>query len=350
MLRVEDPGGGDWTRMLPPLIGRHGALFHLLNRGKRSIRLDLRSEAGRAVFHDLVAAHDVVVEGFRPGTLARLGLAPEALRAAHPRLIGCSISGYGQDGPRSARAGHDLNYQALSGLLWFGGERDGLPAMPALPFADLAGGAMHAAMGICAALVQRERRGEGAWIDVSMTEAVAALTAPVQAMRGFAAEPDRGRWLLGGGLACYALYRTADGEQLAVAALEPKFWAQVCQAVGHPEWAAIPPMPGPEQARLQGEMAAIVGSRTRAEWEAVFAELDACVEPVLSPAEAVRDAHAEARGAVEGDGELRWFRPALGRTPPGDSPAAGEHTDAVLREIGYPEERIQTLRDEGAVG
>lgn len=349
VLRVEDPGAGDWTRMVPPLMGRHGALFHLLNRGKRSIQLDLRCEAGREVFHDLAARHDVLVEGFRPGTLARLGVSPGSLQAAHPALVGCSISGYGQTGPRANRAGHDLNYQALAGVLWLGGEPDGPPGMPGLPMADLAGGAMHAALGICAALVQRARTGAGCWIDISMTEAAAGLAAPVEAMRGFAAEPDRGRWMLGGALACYGLYRTRDGEHLAMAALEPKFWAQVCDAVGHPEWAVIPPVPGPDQARVKAELAEIIGGRTRAEWEAVFGSIDACVEPVLSPTEASRDSHAQQRGVVEQHGEVRWCRPALGRGTTGDSPAPGEHSDAVLSEIGYSGERIQTLRDEGVL-
>lgn len=349
VLRLEDPHGGEYTRHLPPVTGRHGAMFHVLNRGKRSIVVDLRRPEGVAVARDLIAHHDVLLEGFRPGTLARLGLAPDELREAFPRLVICSITGYGQSGPRATRAGHDLNYQALAGVLALTGEPGGPPAMPGLPAADLSA-AMQAAFGIAAALLQVERRGEGCWIDVSMCEAVGALSAPVRGMDGFPDGDARGTAMLNGGLACYNVYRTADGGYLAVAALEPKFWAGVCAAVGHPEWAAIPPLPTPEQAQLIGQLSEVIGERTREEWSAVFAEHDVCVEPVLAPAEALAAPHAAARGAVEGHGEMRWPAPALGQSPEGDSPAAGEHTDSALAEIGYSGERIAQLRTRGVIG
>ncbi len=349
ILRLEDPHGGEYTRHIPPTIGRHGAMFHVLNRGKRSIVVDLRNAEGGQVVRDLLAHHDVLLEGFRPGTMAKLGLAPDALRGELPGLVICSISGFGQDGPRAPRAGHDLGYQALAGVLTLSGERDGPPAMPGLPIADLTG-AMQAAIGIAAALVQRASTGEGCWIDVAMSEAAAMMAAPVRGMDGFPAGDGRGQAMLNGGLACYGLYRTGDGGYLAIAALEPKFWAGVCAVLEHPEWASLPPLPGPQQAVVREQLAGVIEGRSRAEWAELFAAHDLCVEPVLTPDEAVDDAHAAARGSVEGEGPRRWAAPTLGESAGGDSPGAGEHTDSVLAEIGYSGERIAALRRARVVG
>ncbi len=349
VLRLEDPHGGDYTRHLPPTIGRHGAMFHLLNRGKRSAVVDLRAAGGAQVAMDLLAGQDVLLEGFRPGTLARLGLDPDELRRRLPGLVICSISGYGQDGPRGARAGHDLNYQALSGVLSLTGAAAGAPAMPGLPLADLTG-AMQAALGILAALLQKERTGEGAWIDVSMTEAVATLTAPLRGMDGFPEGDHRGRAMLNGGLACYNVYRTRDDRYLAVAALEPKFWAGLCAAIERPEWASLAPVPGPQQAEVIAGLSELIARRPLAEWTVALADHDICVEPVLTPAEAALDAHAAARGRQVEEAGYRWSGPPLGASPEGDSPAAGEHTDSALAEIGYSGERIAELRRTGVIG
>ncbi len=348
ILRVEDPGVGDYARLWPPMIGSSGALFHQLNRSKRSIIIDLRQEAGQDLLREIAGGYDILVEGFRPGTLAKLGVAPEDLRREFPRLILCSISGYGQDGPRSHRAGHSLNYEAVSGLLWLSGEQGGPPRIPGFPVADLAG-AMQAAVGMMAALYQRERTQQGCWIDVSMTESVASLTAPVQGFRGFSPDEDRGLGMLTGGMACYQVYRTKDDQHLAVAAIEPKFWMGVCQLMGLPDLASLPAYPGPAQPEAIRRVAEVVRGKTRAEWEVVFADADLCVEPVLTPQEAVADSHALHRGVVEEGGDYRWFRPPLGGSPEGDPPAAGEHTDPVLLEMGYSRDRIERLRENGVV-
>jgi alpha-methylacyl-CoA racemase len=349
VLRLEAPGVGDYTRSWPPMIGAHGAMFHVLNRGKQSLSLDLRKPEGREVFHRLLPRYDVLLEGFRPGTLARMGLDPADLLADHPRLVGCSISGYGQDGPRAPRAGHDLNYEALSGMLWLTGPGGGDPVIPGIPVADLSG-ALHAALAVAAALFQRERGGEGTWVDVSMTEALASMVAPLEALRGFSAEVDRGTTMLTGGLAQYGVYRTRDGGHLAVAALEPKFWLQVCQALERPQWADLMPLPNPRHGEVRVELAELIASRTRAEWETVFAACDACVEPVLSPAEAAADAHALARATVESEGGVAWCRAPLGDPVQGEPPAVGEHSAALLTEMGYSDGEIDGLRERGVVG
>jgi alpha-methylacyl-CoA racemase len=348
VIRLEDPGIGDYTRMWPPMIGRNGAMFHLLNRGKRSLVVDLRRAEGVQVAQRLVAGNDVLLEGFRPGTMARLGLDPDRLRREHPELVICSLSGYGQHGARASRAGHDLNYEALSGMLWLTGSAGGPPVIPGIPVADLAG-ALHAALAVTGALLQRERGGGGAWIDLSMTEALASMVAPLEALRGFSLDEDRGETMLTGGLASYGVYRTSDGGYLAVAALEPKFWAAVCEAVERPQWKDLVPLPNPRHAEVRDELAAIIAGRSRAEWEAVFAGIDACVEPVLSPSEAARDLHAVERGVVESEGELAWCRTPLGAAVHGSPPAPGQHTDAVLAEAGFASREIAELRSAGVI-
>lgn len=349
VVRLEAPGVGDYTRAWPPMIGAHGAMFHVLNRGKRSLSLDLRKPEGREVIHRLLPRFDVLLEGFRPGTLARMGLDPADLLADHPRLVGCSISGYGQDGPRAHRAGHDLNYEALSGMLWLTGPEAGDPVIPGIPVADLSG-ALHAALAVAAALFQREGTGEGTWVDVSMTEALASMVAPLEALRGFSTDADRGTTMLSGGLAQYGVYRTLDGGHLAIAALEPKFWLQVCQVLERPQWADLMPLPNPRHREVRAELGALIASRPRAEWESVFAACDACVEPVLSPAEAASDRHARARGMVESEGGVAWCRAPLGSPVRGEPPVVGEHSAALLTEMGYSDDEIDGLRGRGVVG
>lgn len=349
VLRLEDPRSGDYTRMWPPMLAGQGAMFHLLNRGKRSIVVDLRQADGVGVFQRLAASHDVLLEGFRPGVMEKLGLAPHALHRTHPRLIICSLSGYGQTGPAAPRAGHDLNYAALSGMLWLTGARNGPPTIPGIPVADLSG-ALHAALAIAAALFQRERSGDGAVLDVAMTEALASMAAPMNALRGFADQDDRGNTMLTGGLACYGVYRTRDDGYLAIAALEPKFWAAVCDAVERPDWLDLTPLPGPRHDQVREELSQLIGERTRSEWEEVFAARDACVEPVLSPNEAAQGVQMRQRGVVESEGDCSWCRTPLGIATVDAAPTAGQHTDAVLGEIGYSGGEVTELRGNGVVG
>ena len=348
MLRLEDPGVGDYTRLWPPMLGGHGAMFHVLNRGKRSIVVDLRDPDGVEVARRLAGAHDVLLEGFRPGVLEKLGLPPAEMAEANPRLVVCSLTGYGRSGPRASRAGHDLNYAALSGMLWLTGQRDGPPVIPGIPVADLSG-ALHAALAITAALFERERTGRGACLDVAMTEALASMVAPLEALRGFSRTDDRGTTMLTGGLACYGVYRTRDGGYLAVAALEPKFWAGMCDVVERPDWKDLAPLPNPRQDEVRAELAAMIASRTRDEWAETFAAHDVCVEPVLSPSEVAVEEQMACRGMVETEDGLRWCRPPLGSAVVGEAPAAGADTDAALAEIGYSGPEIIDLRKRGIV-
>ena len=365
VLKVEDTGAGDYIRWAPPLVegaaaSAASALFLALNRNKRSIRIDLKSGAGREVLLALVRSHDVVLESFRPGVLDRLGAGYDVLRAANPRIVLCSITGYGQDGPLRDRAGHDMNYLGLVGMLGLGGAGPGEP--PALPpgqIADLGGGALMAAFGILAALRERDRSGEGQHVDVAMADGALAWLALVAAGRLAGGEsPRRGRDALAGGLVCYRPYACADG-WVTLGALEPRFWSAFCAAIGREDLVERQ-FDGPESATL-AEIEAIVAARTRAEWEVFARDVECCLEPVLDLDEALASEHVAARGMVVGVDQPGAAEPVrqlgapvkLSRTPPDTGrlpgPELGEHTEDVLREAGYGDDQIAELLRSGAV-
>jgi alpha-methylacyl-CoA racemase len=364
VLKVEDTGMGDYVRWAPPFYegverSAASALFLALNRGKRSVRVDLKSADGRDVLLRLVRDADVLLESFRPGVLDRLGVGYEALREVNPRLVYCAISGYGQDGPYRDRAGHDMNYLARVGVLGLTGSADGPPVQAAGQIADVGGGALTAAFGILAALRERDRSGEGQLVDVSMADGALSWLAMVAARYfadGFV--PARGGLELAGGLLCYRPYRCSDG-WVALGALEPKFWAAWCRGVGRED--LIGRQFDPPGSPAHDDVSAVFGSRTRAEWEAFAEEHDCCLEPVLGLDEALDSELVRARGMVaelEQPGAERTVRllgvpVKLSRTP-GDparapGPGLGADTDAVLEELGYSAEEIDRLKASGAV-
>jgi crotonobetainyl-CoA:carnitine CoA-transferase CaiB-like acyl-CoA transferase len=361
VVKVEEPRGGDGLRAIPPLAGGEGAAFQALNHGKRSVALDLTRAEGRAAFLRLAERSDAVVESFRPGVLGRLGLGWPALHAACPTLVLCSISGYGQDGPYAARAGHDLDYLALSGVLALSGAREA-PSAPGVQVADLAGGAWPAVAGLLAALLGRVAGGEGVHVDVSMAEGALALLSPwLAAARSRGAPLVRGGEALGGGAACYGVYRTADGRHVALGAIEPKFFSAFCDAVGHPELAARQWEAG--GGALRAELEAIFAARTRDGWAAFAAEHDACVMPVLEGEEPQRDPQLRARGAflevpVRDGGPpvlavaspVRFGADRPHAAPPLPAPRLGEHGDEVLAEAGFSADEVAALRRAGVLG
>ncbi|MBX3218582.1 MAG: CoA transferase, partial [Labilithrix sp.] len=300
-----------------------------------------------------VASYDVVLEQFRPGVLARLGLSHQTLLEANPRLVVCALTGYGQTGPLAHRAGHDLNYLARAGVLGFQGPTDRPPALPGFQLADVSGG-LYAVIGIMGALMEREQTGQGKLVDVAMIE-----TALPFAIAGFGLAfggqpPARGDEALTGGIAPYQTYATKDGGAMALASLEPKFWIQFCAGIGR-DVDMSDLVPGPHQAALKAHLAGVFAERTREEWVAFAGERDCCLEPVLTPDEARRDPHLAARnvffelaspwGAIP---QMRTPLTSLDRvhTPP---PRQGEHTDAVLGDAGFSDEEIAALRAAGAV-
>lgn len=267
--------------------GEPGLMFRRLNAGKQLLRLDLRSDAGRAALLEMARDADVLVEGFRPGVMARLGLGWDALHAANPKLVMCAITGYGQTSPWADRAGHDINYIAMAGVLEQIATPDGEVALPNFQIGDLMGGAQAALCGVLAALLGVERGGAGSFVDISMTHEVArnnVVAGVMLAASGRTSPP--GRDLLAGGAPCYGVYRTADGRHLAVGALEPQFWARLCTALGRPDWTAQHHtrglQPGSAAAlALRAELAALFAGQALAHWLALLEPADCCVTPVL---------------------------------------------------------------------
>jgi alpha-methylacyl-CoA racemase len=365
VVKLEDTGMGDYVRWAPPFygseekqgLGTRSALYLALNRGKRSIRVDLKSPDGREAFLRLAGEYDVVLEGYRPGVLDRLGCGYEALREANPRLVYCAITGYGQTGPNTQRAGHDMNYLGLTGLLGMTGEPGGRPIQSAGQIADLGGGGLMAAFGVLAALRERERSDEGQLVDVSMTDGALSWLAMVAAayLRD-GRVPGRGDGQLNGGFLCYYPYEASDG-WVTCGALEPKFWRAFCEGVGREDLieAQFQP-PGSDAWR---KVADVFGSRTRDEWSAFNDEHDAMIEPVLGLDEALASELVREREMVVeleqpglGPVRLLGLPIKLSRTP-GDAtrpaPALGEHTEEVLREAGFDADEVAELLGSGAV-
>ncbi len=338
--KVEEPGTGDYTRHMPPMKDETSALFLGLNRNKRSIALDLKSAGGVATLKALVRHYDVLVESFRPGVMDRLGCGYPALAKESPRLIMCSISGYGQTGPDRLKAGHDLNYMARSGALAYGGVEGGAPALPGVQVADIGGGSLFALVGILAALHERHQTGQGRFVDVSMTDGSLAFLhmhlASRLVMGGEGAPLARGREALNGGYACYGLYRTKDDRYLAVGALEPKFFQGVCAAIGRPELLEGAYDTGEGGRRTRRELEAVFAARSLAEWITVFSPLDLCVEPVREGDEVLDDPQLQARGVFAKVGDVVWLRTPLrfGDVAIRPPPALGENTAEILRECG----------------
>jgi crotonobetainyl-CoA:carnitine CoA-transferase CaiB-like acyl-CoA transferase len=351
--KIEDTGGGDYMRWMPPMAGESSAMYWALNRGKRAIRLDLKQAAGRDVFLRLLEGADCVVEGFRPGVMDRLGLGYEELSRRKPDLVYCAITGYGQDGPYRERAGHDLLYNSLAGLQGVTGTADGELAIPGFQVADLGAGGVGAALAVLSALLRRERDPErrGGFLDVSMFDGVAAFMAPhlVRHLAGETAEGP-GRMQLNGRYPCYRLYRAGDGRWMALAALEPKFWKAFCDLVDRPDLVERQF----DEDGAADEVAAVIGARSRTEWEAILEHEDVMLEPVNDLGEALRDPQLGARGLLlEVEGAIPQPAPLV-RLEDGYHAdlrvaAQGEDTDAVLAEAGYSAEQVAALRESGVI-
>lgn len=329
--KIESPDGADYLRSMPPhRADGSGAWFAALHAGKESVALDLKKTSHREAMFALLDEADVLIEGSRPGVLARLGLDPAELLERFPSLVVASITGFGQSGPMRDHPGHDLGFQALAGTMALGARVNGVPSVPSTPVGDIAGGALTGAMRICAALFDRKRTGEGCWLDVSMAEGALAMMAPVVA--GVAASgirPTPGADVLTGGNPQYRMYRCAKGGVLAVAPLEPKFWSLLCDAV-------------PTAVSDHAELESLFLTKTRDEWVDLLG--DACCDPVLEIDELASHPQHRARRAISGDGEdIRVSQPVPGgdETAQRPSPGLGEHTEAALRRVGFDPARLK---------
>ncbi len=357
VLKVEDPQGGDYLRWSPPFLNEYSAEFHSINRNKKSIKLQLKADEGRQIFLELVKSHDVVLESFRPGAMERLGLSYDELKRVNPRLVMCSISGYGQHGPYSQRAGHDLNYLAVAGACEMTGIKKGSPVIPGFQLGDVAGGSLFAAIAILAALISRHRTGEGRYIDTSMTDGIMAFLT-MHFARYFQEPqlPKRSEELLNGGYPCYQVYETKDNKWMSLGALEPKFWGNFCAAVGRED---LTYSQFDKEDSAREEVQAIFRQKTQEEWVDFFRHHDACCEPVNTMEQVLEHPQLVERQlffelAHPTEGKSRYVKSpfkmsGMEGVPGNPAPCHGEHTVEVLQSLGCSEERIRELEEKGVI-
>jgi crotonobetainyl-CoA:carnitine CoA-transferase CaiB-like acyl-CoA transferase len=348
VIKIEDPNGGDYARWYPPQIDGQSAFFRMNNRGKRSVILNLKDPKGQEVLQKLTMQADVVVESFRPGVTQRLGCDYPTLKAINPRLVYCSLSGWGADGPDADLSGHDLNYVSVAGIV-------GTMATPQVPggqFGDM-GGAYAGVAGILAALLRRERTGEGGYLDVSLAEAALPFML-YNWTEALVLNTANGKGTLTGGLACYHIYKTRDSKHVALAALEPKFWENFCHAIERNDLIDYHQQ-AHRQTYLTEELKEIFALKTAAEWQAQLGKADCCFSLVNAPHEISDHPQFQARGALgrSPDGST-WMRSPIrlsDNRPPltVETPGYGEHTREVLLSIGYTEAEIKSLMTLGIV-
>jgi crotonobetainyl-CoA:carnitine CoA-transferase CaiB-like acyl-CoA transferase len=353
VIKLENPVGGDYARALTAGSGGKGSpYFEAVNRNKKSVALNLKHPEGKRLFLELLETHDILAEGFRPGTMERLGLGYEEISARRPRLIQVSISGYGQEGPYRERAGHDLNYLSLAGIIGMTGTAEGIPAIPGVQVADLAGGSLMALSALLAAIIQRDRTGKGQFIDTAMFEGSFSLATMVfSGVEAGMEKADPGMMFLNGRLPCYGLYPTKDGRYMSLGALEPKFWQNFCTATGRDDLRGSQ-FGGPD---VKAQVSEIFAGRDQAEWVELLKTHDCCCEPVLTLEEAAESDLVKARDlTVTGsDGRRRLACPLRlsGSPKPEERPAPelGEHTREVLAEIGLTDGDMDSLAQQGVI-
>lgn len=358
VIHVESPTRPDLLRVTPPMFDARSYVHLAINRNKRSLALNLKSTQAREIIHQLLQSYDVVVEQFRPGVMARLGLDYETLKAINPQLIYCSITGYGQTGPQRNKAGHDINYMALSGLASYSGKASTGPVLSGTQIADLAGGSHHAVMAILAAVIKRQQDGEGSYIDISMLDCAFAMNG----MSGAAAlatgqDPQLGEEILNGGI-FYDYYATSDGQHLSVGGLEPKFAQTFFTLIGYPQWLTRCVAPAGKQDLLKQDLAALFASQPMQYWLSLFIDSDVCVEPVLSVHEAAQHPQLKERNmvnqAITEDGQVilqissplcsanNMSKPKVGRL-------LGQDSIDILKQAGVDDSEISTLLGTGDV-
>lgn len=355
VLKIEDRGQGDYFRKMGPMGKEDSAYFLAVNRNKKSMVLNLKCKEGRDVFFKLIQTYDIVLEGFRPGAIYRLGIGYEELKKRNPRVILCSLSGYGQDGPYREKAGHDINYISLGGILELSGLKSHPPTIPPVTIADLGAGGMMAAIAILAAIAHREKTGEGQYLDVSMLDGIISWLCMLGGRYFMERElPNRGEMLLTGRYACYNVYPTKDGRYMSLGALEEKFWRNFCQAIGQEDLVEKQFVEGEEQLRVIELIKEKFQNKTQKEWVDFFTKVDTCCEPLLTLEEAFHHPQVLHRKMVlevehPVEGKIRQIgNPIKSSSFPFEihmpPPSLGEHTVEILKTIRYTEKDIQHLR------
>ncbi len=367
VIKIEDTKGGDYIRAMPPHSGDTGAWFSTINRNKKSVSLDLKSEAGKKAFLDLAKGADVVLESFRPGVMERLGVGYDTLKAKNAALVYCAITGYGYDSPYRDRAGHDINYLAIAGVLGINGSNNEHgPQLSGAQIADVAGGSLYAVIAVLAALRVAESSGEGKFIDASMTDGAMGLlsmvlgadlvTKSLGGTGGDKAQP--GGMQLNGRYACYNIYKVKDG-YLGLGALEPKFWMNFCKAIERPDLLSAQFDDVAANTKGYQEVCAELKKRTRQEWATLNDQFDFCGEPILAFDELADNEHIRQRDLIQqidlNNGTsiptIRIpvsFEGAL-RSKHAAPPAQGEHTVSALLEAGWTQAEIQQALNNGAL-
>lgn len=360
VLKIEDTDRGDYGRWHSPRVRTQSAYFIGLNRNKKSMKLNLKTEEGRAIFMHLAQKNDVILEGFRPGVTDRLGIGYDAVRKVNPKIIYCSISGFGQDGPYRDKVGHDINYIGIGGILGITGQRGGAPVIPASQIADIGAGGMMATIGILMALIHRRKTGKGQYIDISMLDGVISWLS-LFASKYFADGeiPERGGMMLNGQFPCYRVYRTKDDKHITIGALEEKFWKNLCRALGREDLIPHQYATGSEGDEVVSQLEEIFLTKTRDEWVKYLEGFEICHGPVndfretfsdpqVLHREMVLEVNHPTEGRIKQVGFPIKFSESPGRVRL-PSPGYGEHTKEVLQELGYTEGRIEALKKSGVI-
>ncbi|OPX84817.1 MAG: Formyl-coenzyme A transferase [Pelotomaculum sp. PtaB.Bin104] len=355
VLKIEDTDRGDYMRQTGTINKKESMYFLSLNRNKKSMKLNLKSEYGKEIFNKLVQQYDVILEQFRPGVMERLGLGYDDLKKINPKIIYCSLTGYGQYGPYRDMAGHDINYLSITGVLDSIGIRNGPPVIPGIQFADIAGGSLWAAIGILIAIVGRDRTGIGQFLDVAMSDGVLPFHSLFGASYFVNGQvPRRGETRQSGLYAFYNIYETKDGLYVSLGASESKFWSGFCTAIGRPDLSSEQHAPEPRQSEIINEVQRIIKTKTQAEWIESLKTMDICFTPVKNIGEALADPHVQSRKMVvemdhpvEGKISTLAFPVKFSQTPARVSsppPLYGEHTLDILKMLGYDDEQIKELQ------
>lgn len=360
VIKIEDPRGGDPSRKQPPLIGGEGTAFYAVNRNKKSVTINLKSPEGQKIFKSLVAQSDVVLDQMRPGYMDNLELGYKALKEINPRLIYCSVSGYGSTGPLRDEVGHDINFQSMAGIVELNGRKDEAPLIPFVQTAATAGGVLYGVMGILLALLSRERTGRGQFCDVSMVDGSISLLNTVFAeMSGWGKMPARGEGVLTGGLACYNLYPTKDGRWISIGAIEGKFWADFCRRIGRED--LIAKQWTENQTELTAAVCETVKQKDFAEWQDIFADSNTCVTPVLNLKEVAEHPQTVQREMVYRIKDIKGLGVDLLLTgipvklseTPGEVktvfPEIGEHNEEIFAQLGVSQEEMADLKTRGII-
>lgn len=361
VIKVENPQGGDLGRSLAPVVAGVSALFYTVNRNKQSLTLNLKHHQGRDIFRELVRESDVLVEQFRPGVMDRLELGYDALKGINPGLIYCAISSYGQTGPLSPCAGHEINYMGLSGVMKLSGGTEGQVVMPGVQFAGISGGTHHAVIAILMALLHRQNTGVGQFCDISILDGTIALLAYVLGeWSALGRQPVLGEEFLSGGYACYNIYQCQDGGYMSLAAVEERFWAEFCSRIGLDQFIAEQWNPD-LQGTMKTEINRVMKSKNRSEWEETFEGLDICFTPVLNlnemiehPQVRAREMIHKVRNAVESGFDIAATGlPIKLSASPGQVrlsfPELGEDNQSILGRVGYRQEELELLREKGVI-